>query len=282
MAYIIAIYIEKGGVGKTTSTVHLAQACGRRGLHVLVVDLDAQSHATRWLQREEPALSLNEAIREPARVRACITPSRAPGVDLLPGSRKLAMVAESVLKQDDEGNPRNSFAVLKQLLAGLDEYDLVLIDCSPSVSVLNANAIVAADMILVPTDLADLGFDGITRMAMTVAQMVTNQLLSRVPALVVLLTLVETRTSRTTDDVRQRIAEIGDRDNAPYIVLSNTIRYRTQMKGIFGRRATAFDLIESGEFRWKNLKPVTDDYLAAAAELVSLVVANRQVTGARS
>jgi chromosome partitioning protein len=276
MAYTIAVYIEKGGVTKTTSTVHLAQACARKGLRVLVVDVDAQSHATRWLTGDESELTINEAVRTPERLRSCIVASRVPGVAVLPGSRKLALVAESVLKQDDDGNPRNAYSVLKSLLGGLDEYDLILIDCSPSVSMLNANAIVAADLILVPTDLADLGFDGITRLAMTLAQMVRNGLLDRVPALAVLLTLVESKTSRTTTAIRERIAAIGARDNAPYTVLSNTIRYRTQMKGIFDLRATAFDLVDGGAFKWSNLKAVTEDYNSAAAEIATMIVAARK------
>ena len=280
MAYTVAVYIEKGGVTKTTTTVHLAQACARKGLRVLVVDVDAQSHATRWLLTAESELTINEAVRSPERLRSCIVASRVPGVDVLPGSRKLALVAESVLKQDDEGNPRNAYAVLKSLLADLSEYDLIMIDCSPSVSMLNANAIVAADLILVPTDLADLGFDGITRLALTLTQMVRNGLLERVPELAVLLTLVESKTSRTTTAIRERIAGIGARENAPYTVLSNTIRYRTQMKGIFDQRATAYDLVDGGAFKWSNLKAITEDYNSAATEIATMIVAARKTAAA--
>jgi chromosome partitioning protein len=280
MPYTIAVYIEKGGVTKTTTTVHLAQACARKGLHVLVIDVDAQSHASRWLLNVDPELTLNDAVRSPEQLRSCIIASRVPGVDVLPGSRKLALVAESVLKQDEEGNPRNAYGVLKNLLAGLSEYDLILIDCSPSVSMLNSNAIVAADLILVPTDLADMGFDGITRLALTLAQMVRNGLLDRVPALAVLLTLVESKTSRTTTSIRDRIAAIGARENAPYTVLSNTIRYRTQMKGIFDQRATAFELVDGGAFKWSNLKAITEDYNSAATEIATMVVAARSTAAA--
>lgn len=273
MARTVSVYIEKGGSTKSTTTVHLAHASAKNGVRVLIADVDAQCHASHWLIPSLPSITINEVVRRPELIRQAIVPSRIVGADVLYGSRKLPLVAEAVLKQDEDGNPRNPFEVLKRLLADVaDEYDLILIDCSPSVSLMNTNALVAADHVLVPTDLADMSFAGIEDVARTLVQMHNNGLIKTLPPITVLLNSLENDDSKTTREIRERITSIAERERAPYTLLQHTVRYRKQMKGIYHTHQTAFDLAADGGFRYRHLQPVARDYEAAAAEFLSLLL----------
>lgn len=274
MPYVVAVYLEKGGSTKTTTTVHLAHAFARKGLRSLIVDIDAQRHASQWLfPGDPPSLTINEVVRKPEMVADAVVPSRIHGVDLLYGSRVLPMTAESVLKISDDGTPRNQVSVLQNVLAGLDgRHQLVWIDCSPSVGLLNANALVAADHVLVPMDLADMSFQGLEDVAKTLTQMRRNGLISSIPDITLLLTQTESEESKTTDEIRRKI--VGDTEHPrPYRVLNQTIRARRQMRGIYHTHMTAFDLAETGGFKYSHLRAVADDYAAAGAEFASIVAA---------
>lgn len=274
MAYIVPIFIEKGGVGKTTTAVHLSHAAALRGVRVLVVDTDPQLHASEWLYPgEPPALTLNEVVRTPETLREAIKPSRITDVDVLYGSRRLPNVAESVLKVDEDGNPRNPFEVLKRVFENVrEDYDLILIDCAPSISLLSSNALVAANHVLAPTTLAALSFKGVGDLAKTLVQLCKNGLIPEIPPFTLVLTQTKSGQSRTTEHIRERICEVAQREHHPYTLLKNTIRYREQMEGIFDSRLDAFDLAATGEFRFRHLQAVADDYMAVAREFAVLLL----------
>lgn len=147
----ISVLNQKGGVGKSTTTVNVAVALAQRGLKVLVIDLDAQRNATQFLGQADyqgwgtPQFILAEDPSfEP--VRAVLL----PGLDLVPATEETALVERRLLDNVIKGPKRLKRAV--DAVAG--QYDFVLTDCGPTLGMLAINAVVACPEVLVPIELA--------------------------------------------------------------------------------------------------------------------------------
>ncbi len=158
MARIIAIANQKGGVGKTTTAVNLAASLANAPKRVLLVDLDSQGNATmgsgvdkRELAASTCDLLLGENSAADVRVQT------AEGYDLLPGNIDLT-AAEIQLMGQSEREQR-----LKRALAPIrDEYDYILIDCPPALSLLTLNALAAADSVIVPMQCEYYALEGLS------------------------------------------------------------------------------------------------------------------------
>lgn len=155
-ARIISFSIYKGGTGKTTSSVNTAAALVELGKRVLLVDLDQQASATRYLglNPDETQYNLYHVFYQnvPAGVVRQSTPF---GIDLLPASSLMAAI-EASLEPGDE-------LMLRQRLASMrDEYDFILIDTPPGKAALAFNGIAAADMLLVPASAERMSIDGVS------------------------------------------------------------------------------------------------------------------------
>jgi len=164
MARIIAIANQKGGVGKTTTAVNLAAALARTPKRVLLVDLDAQGNATMGsgVDKRELAASSCDVLLEEARADAVIVKT-AEGFDLLPGNNDLT--AAEIELMDGEGREQR----LKRALDPLREnYDYILIDCPPALSLLTLNALTAADSVLVPMQCEYYALEGLTSLLQTI------------------------------------------------------------------------------------------------------------------
>ena len=155
-ARIISFSIYKGGTGKTTSTVNTAAALAKLGKKVLLVDLDQQASATRYLgiNPDEQQYNLYHVFYQnvPANVIKLETKF---GIDVLPSSSLMAAI-EASLEPGDE-------LILRERLAPLrDEYDYILIDTPPGKASLAFNGIVAADILLVPASAERMSMDGVS------------------------------------------------------------------------------------------------------------------------
>lgn len=204
MTQTIAVLNQKGGVGKTTTTINLAAALAKSGKSVLVVDLDPQANATSGLAIDKNQLtsSIYNVLINGEQSSKTILPTHVEGVHLLPASPSLAAAEQelvSVMARE---------SVLKQSLNNL-RYDYVLIDCPPSLGLLTINALVAADSVLIPVQTEFYALEGLGLLMQTI-QRVQAGLNPELKLHGVVMTLVDSRNSlsaQVIDEVEKHFGE---------------------------------------------------------------------------
>ena len=162
---LVAVANQKGGVGKTTTAVNLAAALADAGWRVLLVDVDPQGNATTHLglARAERRVSLYDVLLGRVPAANAVQPTDIAGLKVLPSVVDLSGV-EVELARDDDRNLK-----LKAALAPVrSAYDLVLVDCPPSLGVLTVNALAAADGVLIPLQCEFFALEGLSMILRTV------------------------------------------------------------------------------------------------------------------
>ena len=251
MIKTIPVINNKGGVGKTTTTVSLAAGLGRVGKQVLVVDLDSQGSASFALgiDREELNPSTADVMFEEKRPSEVIKSTATENVDVLTGSLRLADV--STVLSSVEGREKR---LARGLSAIEDEYDTILIDCAPSTSLLTVNALVAADAFLIPVSPSYLSLEGIVSLGKVVKN-VRMSLGEAAPVLGVLLTMVQ----RDDEETRAIIKEV--RQHYGGKVFDTEVQYDPALEEAPTRGASVFDYAadSQGAVQYKQVvKEVVD------------------------
>jgi chromosome partitioning protein len=167
---IIAIANQKGGVGKTTTTINLGAALCERGRQVLVVDLDPQGNASTGLGVEagERDLTTYELLLDEASLDEVILPTSTPNLSLIPATVDLSSADIELVS-----NEKRSFLLhdaLRQTGIEAFGFDVVLIDCPPSLNLLTVNAMVAAHSILVPLQSEFFALEGLSQLMLTIRE----------------------------------------------------------------------------------------------------------------
>lgn len=165
MGKIIAIANQKGGVGKTTTSVNLAASLGVLEKKVLLIDADPQANATSGLGIDVDSIELGtyQLLEHTKTAKETIISTSSPNVDLIPAH--IDLVAIEIELVDKE----NREYMMKQSLVGLREiYDYILIDCAPSLGLLTLNALTASDSVIIPIQCEYFALEGLGKLLNTI------------------------------------------------------------------------------------------------------------------
>ena len=186
---LITITNTKGGVGKTTTAVNLAAGFAERNRRTLLVDLDPQAHATRCFLKETPERDVGDLIMDrPSQALRSVSPTQDPNIDLVPASERLTETAELL-----SSRIRREERLYRALEPLRYEYQEVVLDCPPVLGILTYNALVAADILLIPVQPGVGAVTGLDSL-LAAAQELRDE--DSVPYRI-LITMFDSRTSRT-------------------------------------------------------------------------------------
>ena len=250
MAKVFAIANQKGGVGKTTTCINLAASLVATKRRVLLIDLDPQGNATTGSGIDKQSLqhSIYDVLVGECSVGEAIQFSEHGGYQLLPANRDLTAAEVALLEMKvKESRLRYALAPIR------DNYDYILIDCPPALSMLTVNALVAADAVIIPMQCEYYALEGLTDLMNSIERIakVLNPTL-KIEGL--LRTMYDPRISLTNEVSAQLKSHFGDR--LYDVVIPRNVRLAEAPS--FGMPALAYDKQSRGAIA----------YLALAGELV--------------
>lgn len=241
MSRIIAVAMQKGGVGKTTTTMNLAAALAAIGnQRVLAIDLDPQGNLTQHagFDPERTSPTIYDALKaevegQESNLRAAIYPT-AEGFHLLPSQPELSLIELSLM------NTLSRERVLATLLETIrDDYDFILIDCSPSLGLLVVNALTAATSVLIPVQTEYLAARGAFMILSTIETVRRKKLNPDLKIEGILLTMADTRTTLSKDIKEAIEGQFGDGQRIFPTVVKRSVRFAES--AVSGQSVLAFD-----------------------------------------
>ena len=207
MGKIIALANQKGGVGKTTTTMNLGASLATLEKSVLIVDADPQANASSGLgvDIKEVECSLYECIVNKADVRDAIYTTDIDNLDIIPSHIDLVGAEIEML------NMENREKIMRQLLEPIRaDYDYILIDCSPSLGLITVNALSAADSVIIPVQCEYFALEGISKLLDTI-KIIKNKLNPALEIEGFLLTMYDSRlrlANQIYDEVKRHFQEL--------------------------------------------------------------------------
>ena len=245
MGKIIAIANQKGGVGKTTTSINLAASLGVLEKKVLLIDADPQANASSGLGIDVDAVEggTYHVLEHSLSAKDAIVKTASPNVDIIPANIDLvAIEIELVDKEDRE-------YMLKRALVNItDDYDYILIDCAPSLGLITLNSLVAADSVIVPIQCEYFALEGLGKLLNTIKS-IQNIHNTELDIEGLLLTMFDSRlrlSNQVVDEVRKHFSSM---------VFETIIRRNTRLGEApsYGESIIAYDATSKGAINYLNL-----------------------------
>ncbi len=258
MCEVISVTNQKGGVGKTSTAINLSASIAAAEFKTLLIDIDPQANSTHGLGVYETENSVYEVLIGEEEAKDCIINTYMPNLDLLPSNIDLVGAEVEVVSFS------NRERLLKNALENIKyEYDYIVIDCPPSLSLLTLNSLTASDSVIIPVQCEYFALEGLGQLLNTI-NIVKKQLNPELEISGVLLTMYDKRLNLSKQVVEEVKKYFGDK-------VFNTIIHRNvriSEAPSYAKPVILYDAISTGA---KN-------YISLAAEVISRTNNKREIT----
>ena len=244
-ATVFAVANQKGGVGKTTVTVNLSACFAEKGLKTLIIDLDPQANATTGVGLDPRGLaaSIYQVLLDDLELDEVIEPTMIKGLHIAPSNLDLAGAEiELVPAFSRERKLRDAMS------GAVAEYDLVLIDCPPSLGLLTINGLTAANEVIVPIQTEYFALEGLTQLVKNI-RLVQRSLNTNLELTKLILTMYDARTNLCRDVAREVRAHYGNK--VCWQVVPRTVRLSEAPS--FGQPIILYDSSSKGARAFRDL-----------------------------